>query len=311
MTIECIRSLCFHSVNCFFQIYFQVNRDDDSTKVCQQCFEMVNEYLPFRRKCSTRNMSYLLQKIVTMQEKLTDVDSVPVAAGVIDKSNSAHDTEHSTSNIDLGRRNSPTNDSSSVICILDDSDEENAAVAYNSGSGNGNSSSKYKRLVNFPVKCARKHCPYFFESTNAMTYHVDNYHRKGITKTFECTLCKNTLNLKRSLPARVHARHKCAVSMCSQSFNSKADLDSHVNFVLCEKSGQFLNGQVLKQQNNGNFPIECTRGYSKNYFTSVKEMMYHVEMYHAKGIKKAYECYVCRKKIGSMQTLQQHMDTRH
>lgn len=54
-------------VNSFYVGHFcahsQVHADDETTKICRNCFNMINEYFPFRMACSARNVNYLLQKI--------------------------------------------------------------------------------------------------------------------------------------------------------------------------------------------------------------------------------------------------------
>lgn len=60
-------------------IRFQVRRDDDSTKICQQCRGKINDYFNFRNRCTTRNINYLLEKMSKSMKRTVDAGSMDVA----------------------------------------------------------------------------------------------------------------------------------------------------------------------------------------------------------------------------------------
>lgn len=118
-------------------ILFQVNRDDDSTKMCQQCFEMVNEYFQFRDSCSTKNVNYLLRKILPAIRGLNEAHTTKVIENVIDESNLVYEIssedDSSSNGYDFPCENPTCNQGESVMCITltdtDSVDEEDSIDA--------------------------------------------------------------------------------------------------------------------------------------------------------------------------------------
>lgn len=72
-----------------------------------------------------------------------------------------------------------------------------------------------------------------------------------------------------------------------------------------------MNGKTNCKRTKRAFPIECFRGYCAEVFDSWRAMLYHALWYHAKTVKNAFQCHLCRKIFSTKQQLRKHMDTVH
>lgn len=62
------------------------------------------------------------------------------------------------------------------------------------------------------------------------------------------------------------------------------------------------------------FKIRCTaanRGNCREAFESWNAMKYHASTYHARGIKKTFSCYLCRRSFPRPHRIQEHIDSVH
>lgn len=57
------------------------------------------------------------------------------------------------------------------------------------------------------VKCLWRQCSNTFENQDAMFYHLETFHVKGTSKSFECHLCKMTVSRLRSLRGHMISKH--------------------------------------------------------------------------------------------------------
>lgn len=207
-----------NSCEAVFVSLFQVKRDDATTKICRECFDMINEYFPFLESCSTKNINYLLRKIGMVMKRPTEA----VAVGDIGQSNSIHeiasDEGHSPSESNLGREDVPCEQPAPIMCItLTDTESEDEEVNVDLQhpkfhneivSSRSNDGKVVQEQINskFSIECMGK-CKEFFGSKEAMAYHKTSYQRRGIKKTFECYLCKITFAEKLKFRIHMNAVH--------------------------------------------------------------------------------------------------------
>lgn len=59
------------------------------------------------------------------------------------------------------------------------------------------------------------------------------------------------------------------------------------------------------------FSTKCSTKKCKELFESTLAMQEHVSSYHKKGIKKTFQCYLCRKSLASKKTVKLHMSSIH
>lgn len=122
----------------------------------------------------------------------------------------------------------------------------------------------------FPIKCHVRMCREYFECWNAVMYHVESYHRKRVTRTHECHLCKKMIKSKRSLEyhmKRVHSRQSIFKRPISPA----------------TKSDKYGHSKDDGSSGKDKFPIKCHWAACKQYFESIDGMRYHVGTFHVKG----------------------------
>lgn len=72
-----------------------------------------------------------------------------------------------------------------------------------------------------------------------------------------------------------------------------------------------FNDKAVRKRNSVVFSVKCCRGNCRQLFENKSAMMYHVSSYHARGIKKTFQCYLCRAKFIQKANLTIHMNTKH
>lgn len=171
---------------------------------------------------------------------------------------------------------------------------------------------------NFPIKCWRKRCPNFFESREAMMIHVASFHRLRNEKTFECHLCKKKYPILLYLQKHMNEKHGhhtifiCPISKCSRIFYRWSNRKSHVASIHRKRERNMkLNAGTIDAPKTDNFSIKCGSWTCKEYFENWASMKYHQEMYHRKGIKRTFQCYLCRKTLVSRQMVHRHVNSSH
>lgn len=325
----------FISRLCLFVSNLQVRKDDNTSKVCRLCFDRINIFFRFRELSAARNINYLLRKIRSSMERPPDV----AAALAIDRPNSVHGIfsggVKSSCNSDSRGKNTSCGQTAPIICItVTDSDSEDEGVnddlhngagqIETSGARHWQSANRIEhRLETFPVKCQIRICPNYFENEDAMMFHINTYHRKGITRSLECFLCKKSLAAKRSLEEHMNAFHshakkiKCTFSDCSRIFYHYSALLHHIKFahdresMSPDESDQSANSDAMDKRNDGWNPIVCRFQKCNTIFETVGAKMYHMSSYHRWGIKRTYECYICKSPITNRRWFERHMIARH
>lgn len=274
-----------------FPLDFQVRKDDDTTKVCQRCFDRINLFLRFRESTAARNINYLLRKIHLSIERPTDV----VVDNAIDQPNSIHEIfsdedKSSCSDSDSGGRNPSCDQTAPIMCItVTDTESEDGQIIDDSqqiGPHTGND----RRLGKFAF----------------------NSIEQGIIRSFECYLCKKMLPNRRSLQAHknvIHSRTmkiECLFSDCPRHFVKISSLQKHI-----QRHHQLANSDVKNEINTVQFSVKCGRGACKNLFESDGARMYHISTYHQRGIEKTYECIVCKSTMNFFSNLKTHVNKYH
>lgn len=180
---------------------------------------------------------------------------------------------------------------------------------------------KDKNSGYYPIKCGKLNCKEFFQNKDAMRYHLDIYHVRGIKKTFECHLCGKTFTLRTVFENHmnsVHTRQQrfiCPFTTCKMVFYQKSSIERHIK---CKHSGNVASSTKVKQilkrgidRRNRNFPVKCAWKSCKQIFDTRGAMMYHRGISHARGLKKTFECYLCKQVLYSSMVLQDHMNSVH
>lgn len=300
--LKCHISCWSHAVLC---LNFQVRKDDETTRVCQECFDMINKYFPFRESCAARNINFMLLKIGVSIERSVYVE----AAGGIDRTNSICEiiSDEEKSSCD---RTAP-----SVCITLTDTESEDGEDnddSEHTGAHFGTSSAEVEPAIGKKHRLknvGREKCPKFSE-------------RSHLNKWFECHLCKGTFSrlpsLKRHM-RRIHGRGKrftCPFVMCSRISYCKYGLQDHIKSRHTKKAisvgrEQSMNCMAANKSSQGHLPVKCGWRSCKNFFESDGDALYHMAQYHARGSKKTYECHLCKISIVNVIALKQHMNAKH
>lgn len=316
--------------------HFQVKRDDETTKICQKCIEKINDYFHYRESCAAKNLYFLLRKIRVSMEKFNDVipTGVRAVADAMCHPNILYeissDSDDLSSESDIQWENSHRIQAEPITCIslTADTEPEDEIVIIDSPPEATHSKPEplitvIRRIrsgqpnTSAMRKCMRGACKELFDSEDAMIYHVDNYHQKGVTVTFTCHLCKKTLGSKGSLLSHMNARHShldcfvCPYSLCSLVFYHKSVLKKHMRSAH-DRTKVFVNSVYSVDdidRNNRNFLFECWR--CKDVFRNGDELIYHLNISHAKGNHKQFECHLCKTKTMNRHALQSHMNVNH
>lgn len=75
------------------------------------------------------------------------------------------------------------------------------------------------------------------------------------------------------------------------------------------KNNQKAKGNTV--DNLSAFPTKCSTKQCKELFENTEAMQEHESSYHKKGIKKTFQCYLCRKSIKTKRAVQSHMSSIH
>lgn len=188
----------------------------------------------------------------------------------------------------------------------------------------GRSQPKKDRIVrnehksdNFSIKC-HWNCKNLFQSIDAMMYHATSFHTRGIKRTFECYLCKKPCARKEHLEnhiIRVHSRRAsltCPFPPCARVFYVKQDLRTHIINVHDEKTEKAKKQKSENEngRNNDGFSIKCQKN-CEEYFDSLDAMVYHLNVFHTKGIKNTFECHLCKNKRADKTSIRRHLNSFH
>lgn len=193
----------------------------------------------------------------------------------------------------------------------------------------------------YPVKCAWQSCHNCFESEDAMMYHVARYHAKGSKRIYECHLCRRTLCSRVYLlkhMSSIHLRRilTCPIKACTRIFHRKDMLRRHLKYVHPRSEQTFapieLNDphirpeqakqidstgrkkqlpNVVKRRNEKKFRVKCVFPPCKDLFENKRAAIYHLEQFHARGIKRTYECHLCGKETKYRRDNQMHFNEKH
>lgn len=282
---------------------FQVRKDDETTKVCQQCFDMINKYFPFRESCAARNINFMLLKIGVSIERPIDI----ATAGAIEV-----DQPNSICEIFSDEEKSSCDQTEPRMCItLTDSESEDGEV--NEGSQHTGAHTEY---LSARVE------PFANGNDDASNKYFPSSHRQVINRSFECHLCKNTFSQMASLRrhmSRTHGQGKrftCPFMMCSRNSYCEYALQEHIKSrhtkkAISEDCKQSMNCIAANKGSQGYSIIKCGWRSCKNFFQSDGDAMYHMEQYHARGLKKTFECHLCKTPIVNVISLKQHMNAKH
>lgn len=282
---------------------------------------MINEYFPFRDACAASNIDYLMQTI-GRDEKPTDI----VAVNAIQESNSIYeissDEENALSERDLGKRDTNSDKGASVICITvtdSESDDGEANVDWQrdeSTAAHLSAKDKTKlpkapkstiSRIKLPVKCATGYCKETFGTVAAMKYHLSVFHAKGVTKTYQCYICKLTRRDKGKIQIHINGVHshakafKCPFPTCVASYFYANDVNGHLK----------THSKTPKSKNPRGFPFKCGRYCRKRFFESVDALKLHVSNYHRRGSKPSFECHLCKMSTTSLVSLEGHIKGMH
>lgn len=335
-----------HSINRQFllMINFQIRRSDDTSKICEQCLNRVNKFFRFRESCAARNtintQAHFEMRIAPKgcTATVAVAESIDTVYEPIVTFEISSDDEFLLGECNVQSDNSPndTNPVTPMMCIEitdteSDNDKYSAAKRHASRTANlsAKRKTKSKRKIvkkknvgKFHVKC-RGHCKDLFESKDAMMFHMNSYHVKGIKRIFACHLCKKIFTERKTLfhhMNAVHSRHKrfvCPFQNCTKICYYKENLDKHIKHLHAKRHLPTTRRKkppkscVVIKQKNAEFPINCAFGNCREIFENEGAMMYHVENSHSKGIKKLFECFLCKKSSPDRINLYQHMNAMH
>lgn len=272
----------------------------------------MNKFSRFRESCTARGSN-----------NTQEVSRTGIPGNVIDSIAEPHSTyEISSDEEDVCVPSHNDISPNDIMCIsVTDTESENEVDDVNSKEHEtpiGDRPAKRRQIQSikeqkkqgFTVKCAWKRCLNFFESQDAMVTHETTYHRQP-----------NELDARKEAIEHIYAVHvqrnklKCTFTACSRFFYRKDYLQYHVmyehtkNGALPAKSKRLANGGVANKQRNAYFPVKYPQ--CKEFFASVDAVWYHVETYHAVGIKRTFKCHLCKKVLINQTKLQFHMNALH
>lgn len=105
--------------------------------------------------------------------------------------------------------------------------------------------------VRFSVKCGRGACKNLFESEGARMYHISTYHQRGTEKTYECIVCRLTMNHFGNLKTHVNKYHnhqtsfKCPFPECARVFDHTAAILHHIRCHRVREAVSSANKQTV------------------------------------------------------------------
>lgn len=110
-----------------------------------------------------------------------------------------------------------------------------------------------------------------------------------------------------------HSHHKIfKCPICSRIFYRRSSRKSHVALIHRKRRD---NVNLNKGENTApkpdNFSIKCVSAKCKEVLDSWASMKYHQEMYHRKGIKRTFQCHLCRKTLVNRPTIRCHVESQH
>lgn len=99
----------------------------------------------------------------------------------------------------------------------------------------------FNAIGRFRIVCEFGNCHEMLENSDAVRRHLENYHRKGIKKTFTCYLCKHiskTMGALREHFNSVHSHNKlfhCTFQSCSKLYTLDRNRQIHIDAVHINK----------------------------------------------------------------------------
>lgn len=151
-------------------------------------------------------------------------------------------------------------------------------------------------LQGIQIKCKRGRRRGLFDSDDALSHHLTQFHAKGIKKKFCCYLCKKSLVSEQSLEWHMHSQHtgqsqfECSFANCFQKFVHKGHLQQHTSTVHTKKGH-----------------LKCPKCRETFFYRNVLKM--HLANQHDIGI--SFRCHLCKKSLINQQSLQWHMNSQH
>lgn len=129
--------------------------------------------------------------------------------------------------------------------------------------------------------------------------------------SFEGT--ENSANMNDKFLARSRTSSNAASSISTSL--SEDDSEDERSNVGSQKQGasarkrKTVDKTLLK--NHRKLEVNCGGRNCKESFHSWGAMMYHVANYHARGIKRKFECHLCQKSFSKKADTQRHIDAVH
>lgn len=240
LVISFINPVNHPSKSCFF---FQIVKNDVLPHhICQNCFEELQKFTKFKRKCEKSNTK-LLEMYETIKSKMQL--GLEIEENVEDTSNSKKilkeficlncnerlsDEVQLQTHIDTHRCHVPLK---CQLCNMTFSSKKALRRHYLSSSHfskikdikiEGEGTTIQRRLFS----CDR--CSKSFSRTDLLRNHIRT-HTDNVSKKYECDICSKVYNLKSVLKEHI-LKHtgssKALCSFCGKSFNSKANLKQHL-----------------------------------------------------------------------------------
>lgn len=280
----CLTPIAFH---------FQVQRDDDTSKLCSECFRKVIEFSGFRESCAQRNINYVLRKLGnSMHNVVNHANGNEGRPSVSVEIISLLETESENENdVDTPH---PSPQSAPVPEQVNDNQQTG---------------------VNLIFKCHV--CQIMFGSSERLMAHRQQLHAPRSKPAYECYLCKLPFDSKSSLMRHMRnvqhgAEYKCPKPMCSIRFSRIDLLKRHLmsphreetkfcckyctlTFVrksllahhLASKHGNKSHGRLKS--------YKCSFASCSRSFTTQANLNRHINCIHTK--QDVFKCNKCPKRF--------------
>lgn len=148
-----------------------------------------------------------------------------------------------------------------------------------------------------PIRCqSAGSCRDYFESLDAMLYHVRHYHARRIEREYSCYLCHRSAPSRQRLLSHMNAIHfdrnrfKCPHPACSKHFNDRSNLRKHVN-------GRHTQTQTFV----------CTQCSFRTYYK--QNLVQHLATVHDGST--SYTCDWCGAVFCTKRKWRKHLRSRH
>lgn len=271
-----------------FALIVQVERDDVTTKLCTECYEKINKYFAFREFCSTKNINCMLHSIANAMDGVTNND--PRHSRIVEPSSPNREIDSNTScgtDLDLG--NTAGNEHETVpimiISVTDtDSDDE------------GNNAISQRRRIHLRKRLDARH----------------NRHKK-----LKCPIrkCDSSFQNRLDLWKHIESMHNIKMAQPSKS-EQLSRVNEHLQRIHCNR----VESTDEKTKKTDRHPAEshvkerfwCKMWRCDESFESREALAYHQGgIYHRRGIRLTFECYLCGKVSTKYTDTRKHMYRMH